>query len=144
MIFVGQNNCLSLNKMMKKFLFYFSLCIVILLTSCNNKKMMKEKPNDLIQRDSIISILADAYILESSLFFAPAEYDKQILTRQLYQELYAKHHISREQYVSSVEYYLSNEDVARELLTEVSQEVTNRVSELPPDTSTAEVNLNNY
>lgn len=130
--------------MAKRILLFLSLCIVIILSSCNSKKMMKEKPDDLIQRDSMISILADEYIIESSLFFAPQEYDKQTLTRQLYKELFAKHNISREQYMRSVEYYLSNEDVAKDLLSEVSQEVANRETALPPDTAAPKELLTNY
>lgn len=97
--------------------------------------MMTEKPANLIPWDSMVVIIADGCIVESALFFAPRKYDKQTLTHHAYQELFEKHQITREQYTSSMEYYLSDEETARKLLEETEQRVNELASQLPPETS---------
>lgn len=126
--------------------FSFLLIIFCLFTSVScNKKMMKEKPKDLIPWDSMVVILADGCITESSLFFAPRQYDKQILTRYAYQELFERHHITREQYLNSMGYYFSDEESAQKMLDEIEQKVNELADQLPPDTSRREnPTLKNY
>ena len=115
------------------------LIILCLFTgiSCN-KKMMKEKPKDLIPWDTMVVVLADGCITESALFFAPRQYDKQILTRYAYQELFERHHITREQYMNSMGYYFSDEETGKKLLDEVEQKVNEMADQLPPDTARRE------
>ena len=112
------------------------LIVICLFTNIScNKKMMKEKPKDLIPWDTMVVVLADGCITESALFFAPRQYDKQILSRYAYQELFERHHITREQYVNSMGYYFSNEESGKKMLDEVELKVNEWADQLPPDTA---------
>ncbi|MCK4569407.1 MAG: DUF4296 domain-containing protein [Bacteroidales bacterium] len=107
---------------------HFSLIIcLLLLTSCypTHDETKISKPDNLIEKDKIIIILADVEVAESALR------QKQNLGHEIgeareayYYAIFTQHEVSSEQFDSSMAYY--KQDL--ETLNEIYEEVITRLS----------------
>lgn len=104
---------------------------VTLLVSCNDKKRVMEKPDHLINRITLVNILAESYLIESTLQMTPTDtVPKDELSRRYYKDLFDRYHISSEQFESSIAYYISEEKSAEKLLSDASALIVSKKTEL--------------
>lgn len=102
-----------------------------LLVGCNDKKRVMEKPDHLINRITLVNILAESYLIESTLQMTPTDsIPKDELARRYYKDLFDRYHITNEQFESSVAYYISEEKSAEKLLNDASALIVSKKSEM--------------
>lgn len=108
------------------------LCVLLtLFSSCKSKKHVMEKPDNLINRITLVNILAESYIIESTLQFTPTDsIPKQELARRYYKDLFDRYHITNKQFESSIAYYVSEEKSAEKLLNDASALIISKKGEL--------------
>ena len=107
------------------------LVALVLFAGCNNKKQMMEKPDNLINRITLVNILADSYLIESTLqMSSPDSIRKEDLARQYYKDLFDRYHITNEQFESSVAYYVSEEKSAEKLLNDAATLIVSKKTEM--------------
>ena len=108
------------------------LCLLLtLFSSCKSKKHVMEKPDNLINRITLVNILAESYIIESTLQFTPTDsIPKQELARRYYKDLFDRYHITNKQFESSIAYYVSEEKSAEKLLNDASALIISKKGEL--------------
>lgn len=99
--------------------FILSACIVF-FTACHKKQLL-EKPHNLIPYSQTVQLLSEIFMIESTINFAPADSNKAAVTVSLYNHLFQKYGITREQFEESISYYLADEDQSEKMLTEVSE-----------------------
>lgn len=108
-----------------------SLVALVLFAGCNSKKQMMEKPDNLINRITLVNILADSYLIESTLqMSSPDSIRKEDLARQYYKDLFDRYHITNEQFESSVAYYVSEEKSAEKLLNDAATLIVSKKTEM--------------
>ena len=102
---------------------YTLLIILLVIVGCQ-EVTRPEKPENLIPRDKMIEILADAYIGNA----ARSVNNRMLRTKgiQLDSILYKKHQIDSLQFASSNAYYTSNLNTYTEMIKEVEQLLTDR------------------
>lgn len=116
-----------------------TLAILLLATlccfsGCKSKKHVSEKPDNLINRITLVNILADSYLIESTLqMTSPDSISKSELARQYYKDLFDRYHITNEQFESSVAYYISEEKSAEKLLNDAAALIVSKKSEMAMD-----------
>ncbi len=113
---------------MKKLLYLLLCCCLtgLSLSSCKNKKQVLDAPEDLISRNKMVNIIADAYLIESTIHLTPDSIPKREITQQYYKELFQRYNITRDQFVRSLNYYVSEQSSAEKLLMEASALVTEK------------------
>ena len=110
------------------------VAIVLVLSGCNDKKKVMKKPPHLINRITLVNILAETYLIESTLQMTiPDSVSKEELARRYYKDLFDRYQITSEQFESSVAYYVSEEKSAEKLLNDASALIVNKKSELMID-----------
>lgn len=108
-----------------------SLMLLACLSSCNSKKQVMEKPDNLINRITLVNILADSYLIESTLQMSPNDtLSKDELARLYYKDLFDRYHITNEQFESSVAYYISEEKSAEKLLNDAATLIVSKKTEM--------------
>ena len=122
---------------MKRFahiLFITIAAVTMVLSGCNDKKKVMKKPPHLINRITLVNILAESYLIESTLqMTVPDSLSKDELARRYYKDLFDRYHITSEQFESSVAYYVSEEKSAEKLLNDASALIVNKKNELMID-----------
>lgn len=108
---------------MKRTITYLLLITILLCCSCKSKKQVLDKPDDLISRSTLTEIIAESYVIESTIHLAPDSLNKRDLAQQYYKELFDKYHITRQQFESSINYYIADETTAERLLTDASKNI---------------------
>ncbi len=107
------------------------LVAMLLFPSCNNKKHVMEKPDHLINRITLVNILAESYLIESTLQVVPSDsIGKDELARRYYKDLFDRYHITGEQFESSIAYYISEEKSAEKLLNDAAALIVSKKSEM--------------
>lgn len=107
------------------------LVALVLFAGCNSKKQMMKKPDNLINRITLVNILADSYLIESTLqMSSPDSISKEDLARQYYKDLFDRYHITNEQFESSVAYYVSEEKSAEKLLNDAATLIVSKKTEM--------------
>lgn len=104
----------------------------LLLNGCQKKKVMPPPP-DLIPYDSMVVILEKTFIIESIIYYTPPDSDRLSATRTLYADLFNQYGITKEQYISSINYYLADKSRAEQLLRDVSEKINETKSKLIPE-----------
>ena len=107
------------------------LAALTFFSGCNSKKHVMEKPDHLINRITLVNILAESYMIESYLQMTP--YDsiaKDELARQYYKDLFQRYKITNEQFESSIAYYVSEEKSAEKLLNDASTMIVSKKSDM--------------
>ena len=118
--------------------------IVLVLSGCNDKKKVMKKPPHLINRITLVNILAESYLIESTLQMStPDSIGKDELARRYYKDLFDRYHITNEQFESSVAYYISEEKSAEKLLNDASALIVNKKNEMMIDESIPNITPNN-
>ena len=79
----------------KKIIRFCLLLPLLFLMSCSSKPLV-EPPADLIAEDTIVQLVAEQLVIESTVFSAPPDYDKDGLTRAFYSQLFEKYNVSME------------------------------------------------
>ena len=103
----------------------------VFFTACNSKKQVMEKPDHLINRITLVNILAESYLIESTLQLTkPDSIGKSDLARLYYKDLFDRYQITNEQFESSVAYYISEEKSAEKLLNDAAALIVSKKSEL--------------
>jgi len=108
---------------MKRTITYLLLVTILLCCSCKSKKQVLDKPDDLINRSTLTEIIAESYVIESTIHLAPDSLNKRDLAQQYYKELFDRYHITRQQFESSINYYIADETTAERLLTDASKNI---------------------
>lgn len=107
------------------------LAVLMLFSGCGNKKQVMEKPDHLINRITLVNILAESYLIESTLQMTPSDtISKEVLAQQYYKNLFDRYHITNEQFESSIAYYVSEEKSAEKLLNDAATLIVSKKSEL--------------
>lgn len=120
------------NKLLKKILFV--LTMLVLFSGCKSKKQVMEKPDKLINRVTLVNILAESYLIESTLQMVPKDsINKEDLARLYYKDLFDRYQITNEQFESSIAYYISEEKSAEKLLNDASALIVSKKSEMAMD-----------
>ena len=120
---------------MKKIIILALLPVLFLCSSCKSKKQVLEKPDDLINRSKMVELIAQSYLIESTVHLSPDTVNRLRLTRDFYKDLFNRNHITREQFVRSLDYYIGEETSAEKLLTDASNRIAEMRKELNiPDT----------
>lgn len=110
------------------------MTLICFLTSCGNKKQVLEKPDKLINRVTLVNILAESYLIESTLqVTAQDSIPKKELARQYYKNLFDRYQITQEQFENSITYYISEEKSAEKLLNDASSLIVSKKSEMAMD-----------
>lgn len=107
---------------MKRILYILFAIVLVCCSSCKSKKQVLEKPEGLINRSTMVKIIADSYIIESTVHLnSDPTINKGELAKIYYKELFQRYNITREQFVSSINYYISEESSAEKLLSDASK-----------------------
>lgn len=121
-------------KRLKHILFILIAAAMMVLSGCNDKKKVMKKPPHLINRITLVNILAESYLIESTLqMTVPDTIRKEELARRYYKDLFDRYKITNEQFESSVAYYVSEEKSAEKLLSDASALIVNKKNELMID-----------
>lgn len=104
----------------------------LFMNGCQKKKVMPPPPN-LIPYDSMVVILEKTFIIESIIYYTPPDSDRLSATRTLYADLFNQYGITKEQYISSINYYLADKSRAEQLLRDVSEKINETKSKLIPE-----------
>ncbi len=108
-----------------------AVALMIAAAACKDKKQVMQRPDNLINRITLVNILAESYLIESSLHVAaPDSIGKDELARQYYKDLFDRYKITNEQFESSIAYYISEEKSAEKLLNDASAIIINKRNEL--------------
>lgn len=101
-----------------------ALLMSLLCPGCHNKRQVQEKPDNLIGHNAMVNLIAESYIIESTLHtLTDDNVDKTSLCRQYYRELFDRYGVTREQFIASVEYYMGEESSAEKILSEASDAI---------------------
>ncbi len=108
--------------------------VAALFSGCKSKKQVMEKPDKLINRVTLVNILAESYLIESTLQMVPKDsINKEDLARLYYKDLFDRYQITNEQFESSIAYYISEEKSAEKLLNDASALIVSKKSEMAMD-----------
>jgi hypothetical protein len=109
------------------------LVFATLFVACN-KKRLTPKPDHLIPFNQMVEVMADSYLIESMIYFLPPDSNKITITQTLYNDLFVKNKISKNQYNSSIKYYLADQILAEKLLNAVSDKISTKRKQYFPET----------
>ena len=114
---------------MKKALLLF--VFAALLFACGSKNQKKEElPPDVLSREETIDMVVDAWFMESAIHNVVLDGRKlEPVTVTLYEKFFADHHITKEQFTSSIEYYTSEEKASENFIQECVQRLEERKDE---------------
>lgn len=105
--------------------------LATIFAACNSKKHVMEKPDHLINRITLVNILAESYIIESYLQLSlPDSVSKDEQARRYYKDLFDRYKITNEQFETSIAYYISEEKSAERLLNDASALIVSKKSDL--------------
>lgn len=110
----------------------FLVISFMFLNGCQKKKVVPPPPN-LIPYDSMVVILEKTFIIESIVYYTPPDSNRLSVTRSLYADLFDQYGLTKEQYVSSINYYLSDKERAKELLRDITDRINKKKSKLIPE-----------
>jgi hypothetical protein len=103
---------------------------VVSLISCKEKKL-ELRPNYVIGKDTMVQMLAEIHLLESSIGIRIFEEKKIIYTRNIVKsKIYKKYGVSKERFFKSYNYYTQNSESIDTIYTDVISEISKRQFEL--------------
>ena len=100
------------------------------LVSCTQKPAV-EPPADLIGEDTIVQMVAEQLVMESTVFNAPPTYDKDGLTRALYSQFFEKYKVTVPRYRSSLSYYFADKERMEDILNRAKGRIDAQNAALP-------------
>ena len=110
---------------------FISLILICCLVSCNSHKTearLEKLPADsLISREKMIRILIDLHLVEATLQLQRNRgKDINLLTKEYYQWLYSRHHISKNRFMANFDYYSQDPEDFGKIYEIVLIELTDR------------------
>ncbi|MBR4136210.1 MAG: DUF4296 domain-containing protein [Bacteroidales bacterium] len=102
------------------------IALLTLCTACHKKQVVADKPDNLINRKKMVEILTDSYLAEAYIYASMDSVSIEDLTLKLYKDIFDRHQITKDQFIQSMEYYISD----KELLQKMLEEVTNNITQL--------------
>jgi hypothetical protein len=112
-----------------KFWFVILSCFIINTISCKEEKK-EQKPNYVIGRDTMVLILTEIHLLESSLGIRVIEDVKIKNTRNLVKaKIYKDYSVSKEQFFKSYNYYTQRPAVIDSIYIDVISEISKKQAE---------------
>jgi hypothetical protein len=118
-------------KMLPRLSFLYFFTIASFFFSNCNQKSKEVVPNYVIAKDTMVHLLAEIHLLESSLGIKIFEERKIINARNLVKsKIYKDYRISRERFVKSYNYYALNPMLIDSIYIDVISEITKRQAEM--------------
>lgn len=115
---------------MKKGLLLFVFAALLFTCGCKNQEK-EELPADVLPREETIDIIVDAWFMESAIHNVITDGRKlEPATVTLYEKFFEEHHITKEQYIRSIEYYTSENQSSEKFIRECIQRLEERQEEL--------------
>ena len=112
---------------MKKRVLIYIFAALIFVCGCKNEK---DKPDGVLSREETIDIVVDAWIMEGAIHNVITDGTKlEAATVALYQKFFEDHHITKEQYMRSIEYYTSEDKASEHFIKECVQRLEERQEE---------------
>ena len=111
---------------MRKILFILLSISTLVCIGCGNKKQVLDKPDDLIDRSTMVNIIAESYIIESTIHTSPDSIDRGTLAKLYYRDLFNRYHLTRDRFERSLNYYISEESSAEQLLSDASAAISQK------------------
>jgi hypothetical protein len=107
-----------------------ALCLLIFFCiSCKEKKEEKI-PNYIIGKDTMVQILTEMHLLESSLGIRIFEEKKIVDTRNIVKsKIYEQYGVSKERFFKSYNYYTKNSTAMDTIYTDIISEISKRQAE---------------
>lgn len=131
---------MNISNKMKRLLLFILATVLLTLAGCRSKKQVLDKPDNLINRSTMVNIIAESYIIESTVHTSPDTVNRAALAKIHYRDLFNRYKITREQFESSLNYYISEENSAEALLAEASALIIKKRKELNiPEVTTSPV-----
>lgn len=100
--------------------------LLLLLVSCNRMEgLFSNRPSDVISKSQMVDVLVDMQLVESALRTStvqPARGDS--LLQKTYIRLFKKHHITKEQFEASLQYYIQDIEQLDAIYNEVISRLT--------------------
>lgn len=115
---------------MKKITRHCLFTLLLFLAACSSKPVVTQ-PDDLIAEDTIVQMLAEQLLIESTIFNAPSNYDKDELTRAYYSQLFEKYNVTVPRYRSSLTYYFTDKERMNNILTKAKEQIDAQSATLP-------------
>jgi hypothetical protein len=97
----------------------------LLLAGCHKKQKL-DKPDNLIPRNTMLTVMADSYILEAMVYLTPPDTHKGRYCEYLYAQMFDMYNIDKDAFVASLTYYLSEKDMATNFLKDAAEVMTKR------------------
>lgn len=112
---------------------------VLLVACAENEEQPVAPPADVLHHDTMVNVLVDFHILESSLILNVMQDDKAPGDSTRYYNIYKAHNISRERFDASFRYYAARPEELNEIYERVLERLNTMQAEAlktaPPDTS---------
>lgn len=115
---------------MKRLLLFILATLLLTFAGCRSKKQVLDKPDDLISRSTMVNVIAESYIIESTVHTSPDTVSRAALAKIYYRDLFNRYKITRKQFESSLNYYISEESSAEALLADASALIVKKRKEL--------------
>lgn len=111
---------------------FFLILVLVVLSSCLNKKEAVQPPENLIPREKMTEILYDVQLIEARHQRRLYDQGEQLrdMTLGYYTGLWEKHAISEEQFKVSYDYYMTTPKVMHDIWDEILQRLTREQSEV--------------
>lgn len=117
---------------MKKTRLWLLLIPAMLLAAGCHKKQVQKKPDNLIPRNTMVNLIAESYLIEGLVCFNPPDTLNRLeSTWGLYNDLFHRYHVTREQFNTSMQYYMGDEDVINKIMAEADGLLAKKRAELP-------------
>lgn len=115
---------------MKRLLIFLLAASTLAFAGCRSKKQVLDKPDNLINRNTMVNIIAESYIIESTVHTSADTVNRAALAKLYYRELFNRYKLTREQFETSLNYYISEESSAEALLADASALIVKKRKEL--------------
>ena len=114
-------------KVQKVKLWPIALCLLLIgLISCKEKKVEKI-PSNILGKDTMVQILTEMHLIESSLGIRIFEDKKIIHTRNVIKaKVYQQYGVSKDRFFNSYNYYSQNSAAIDTIYADVISEITKR------------------
>jgi hypothetical protein len=93
--------------------------------SCH-KKQIREKPVNLLSYEKVTEMVTDISLVESIVYLLPPDSDRLRVSREMYSTLFSGYGVDKDQFISSLSYYLADEDQSLKMLNTVEENVMQR------------------
>jgi hypothetical protein len=113
---------------------FFILCLV-LISACKGESVDKfPEPDNLLEKEQLIPILADLSIVESAYQVKYIQVSRySTLLQKEADSIFQRHEVTRDDYEKSMEYYSHNQEELMEIYQEVKKKIEKQRNELPPE-----------